>query len=79
MTAAQDQLIRKIADAILAAVAEAGPLGAPGGHLYAALMAHGATLDQYESFMAGLVRAGLVTKRGECYHITAAGRREVAR
>jgi len=48
-------------------VALAGPLGAPGGHLYAALMSAGCTLNQFEQIMSGLVQSGDLAKRGECY------------
>lgn len=41
----------------------------PGGHLYAELMAFGATLQQYEQIMAGLVQAGMLRKSGELYFI----------
>ena len=43
MTPAPEQVkaLRAVLDAILAAVAEAGPMGAPGGVIYAALMAQG--------------------------------------
>lgn len=69
MTLEQIKALKAIADAIIETVALAGPLGAPGGHLYAALMAHGVTLQQYEQIMAGLVRAGKLSKHGECYKV----------
>lgn len=59
--------IRAIADAIIEAVKVAGPMGAPGGTIYAALMAHGITLSQYEQFMAALVGAGKLRKEGLLY------------
>lgn len=54
--------------AIRGTIAECGPMGAPGGVLYAALMGHGCTLSQFESIMGALVRSGRVRKVGECYH-----------
>lgn len=69
MTPQQVKALRSICDAIIEAVRAAGPLGAPGGILYAALMSHGCTLAQYEQIMAGLVRAGMLRKSGECYHV----------
>lgn len=56
-----------IADSIIESVKAAGKGGAPGGVIYAALMQQGCTLNQYESLMAGLVRAGKLEKRGELY------------
>jgi hypothetical protein len=69
MTPAQSQALKQVCDAVLEAVKAAGPLGAPGGHIYAALMPSGCTLSQYESLMAGLCRAGMLRKSGQCYHI----------
>ena len=69
MTIEQLQAIRQIADAIVDMVAQSGPLGAPGGHIYATLMGAGCSLHQYEQLMSGLVRAGKLRKQGECYHI----------
>lgn len=75
MKISSDQLraIAKIADAIVDAVTVAGPAGAPGGVLYAALMNFGCSLDQFESFMAGLIRVGRVEKRGDCYFLPTKG------
>lgn len=69
MTTEQAKVLRFIAGAVIEAVAAAGPTGAPGGILYAALMAHGCTYDQFTQIMGGLVQAKLLTKSGECYHI----------
>ena len=73
-TAAQVKLLRMVADAIIDAVKAAGPLGAPAGVLYAALMGHGCTLSQFEQIMGGMVRAGLLTRSGDLYHVAEAGR-----
>lgn len=70
MTQDQINALRRIADAIIQACQESGPLGAPGGHIYAALMVQGCTLHQYEQIMAGLVRAGMLSRSGDCYHAT---------
>lgn len=64
-------VIRQIADAIVQTAKEAGPMGIPGGHVYAALMTYGLRLDQYEQIMAALVQAGKLRREGECYHATA--------
>lgn len=68
MTTEQIRAIRAIASEILEAIKDSGPIGAPGGVMYAYLMTQGCTLHQFEQIMAGLVRAGYVTKSGECYH-----------
>jgi len=67
MTIEQIKALKAVADAIIETVQGAGPMGAPGGHIYAALMAQGCTLHQYEQIMSGLVRAGKLRKSGECY------------
>lgn len=56
-----------LANAVVDAVRGAGSMGAPAGTLYAALMAHGCTLAQFESLMAGLVRVGRLTQAGHLY------------
>lgn len=61
------KLLMLIGDVIIESVQAAGPLGAPSGILYAALMTHGCTLDQYEGIMSGLVSAGKLEKRGDLY------------
>lgn len=67
MTIAQLKALKAIADAIIETVSLSGPFGAPGGHIYAALMAHGCTIHQYEQIMAGLCQANKIRKEGECY------------
>lgn len=65
---AKASLLLAMCDAILATVAAADPvIGAPGGHIYAALMHVGLTLDQFEQVMALLVKVGKVRKSGQCY------------
>ena len=68
-TAQEDNALRGLAAAIVDAVKVAGPTGAPGGILYAALMAHGCTLGQFESIMGAMVSAGMLRKSGQCYHV----------
>lgn len=60
-------ILKAICDAIIESVKAGGPLGTPGGTLYAALMAQGCTLQQFEQIMAALVSAGKLEKRGELY------------
>jgi len=62
-------LIKMVWESIIEAVREAGSQGAPGGHLYAALMAHGFSLEQFQTIMGSLVRVGELEKRGECYFV----------
>lgn len=69
MTNAQINALRAVAAAIIDSVKAAGPTGASGGVIYAALMAQGCTLSQYQSIMSGLVRAGMLTQNGDCYFV----------
>lgn len=50
------------------------PMGAPGGAIYAAMQSHGATLNQYQSFMSGLTGQGMLIQDGDCFHITEKGK-----
>ena len=52
---------------IVEAVKDMGPMGAPSGPMYAALMTTGMTLDQYQTIMDGLVAAGKLKRRGHVY------------
>jgi hypothetical protein len=71
MTQAQIQALRMIADAIVEAVRAAGTTGAPGGVIYAALMAHGCTYNQFTSLMSGMVKANLLRREGDLYFLPA--------
>jgi hypothetical protein len=73
--AEQIAALRAIADAIVEAVKAAGPVGAPSGVIYAALMASGCTLAQYESIMSAMVRSGIFTRHGDLYRVAPATRR----
>jgi hypothetical protein len=57
--------LQQIALAIRDTVKEAGPMGAPSGHLYAAMMATGCTLDQYQQIIAIMVRKGMIRQQGD--------------
>jgi hypothetical protein len=61
--------IIEISRAIVEAVKAAGELGAPAGTLYAALMAAGCTLTQFEGIMGGMTRGGILTKSGHIYRV----------
>lgn len=65
--AQQAKALAAILNIIVDTVKDAGPMGAPSGPMYAALMAQGCTLSQYQSLMSALVRAGKLTQRGNLY------------
>lgn len=54
-------------DAVIDAVKQAGPQGAPAGPMYAAMMTGGVTLEQFEKMMALIVTAGRLRKSGDLY------------
>jgi hypothetical protein len=54
-----------IANAIIEAVREAGPEGAPASSLYLALAERGCSFSQFEQLMSALVSAGKL--RQDCY------------
>lgn len=60
----------QLLDALVEAVRAGGPNGVPGGTLYAALMAHGCSLQQYERLMDHLVQAGRLNKEGHLFFAT---------
>lgn len=66
--------LRRVSMAILGMIREIGRAGVPGGTIYAALMTHGCTMEQYEAIMDGLVGAKLVTKSGQLYFACGGGR-----
>lgn len=66
--------VQRIGLAVLETIAESGSTGAPGGVIYAALQAQGATYSQFESLMSGMVKTGMVTLEDDCYQITEPGR-----
>ena len=57
--------LQQVVSAVLESIRAAGPSGAPAGVIYAALMAHGCNLSQFESLMAGLERAGKIRREGD--------------
>jgi hypothetical protein len=56
---------RRVALAVTMVVNET-PTGAPGGTLYAALLAY-LTVDQFEAMMRPLVAAERISRRGDVY------------
>jgi hypothetical protein len=63
----RDVALKLIADAVVDSVREAGPLGAPAGPLYAAIMTYGMQLYQFDALMDALVGAGKLRKSGHLY------------
>lgn len=64
MTAQQKIGLLQVIQAIRQAVIESGSLGCPEGHVYAALMAQGCTIGQFEDIIALMVRTGAIQKKG---------------
>ena len=64
LTPEQKRQLNAVVDGILDAIKVAGDHGAPEGVLYAALMAHGCTLNQFHSIIGAMARGGLVRKAG---------------
>jgi hypothetical protein len=62
-----EKALKAIGDAIIESIKATGDAGMPGGTLYAALMTHGATLEQYEAIMGALVAVGKLRKSGQLY------------
>jgi hypothetical protein len=59
----------EVVSVLYQAIAAAGELGVPSGHLYAMSMNSFASVDAYESCIRLLVKSGLVTTNG---HLLAA-------
>lgn len=55
---------------VIEAVEAAGEHGAPGGVLYAAMQAHGASMSQFQSLMQTLTNPGYLVLDGDCYRST---------
>lgn len=69
ITERQRAALHDVIDAVLNAVRAGGPTGAPGGVIYASLMAGGCSFNQYTSLMAGLVRHGKLRQDGDLYFV----------
>jgi hypothetical protein len=63
----QHRALLLLVDGIVESVRAAGDLGVPGGVLYAALMAHGCSLEQFEGLMSALVGLGKLRRSGDLY------------
>ena len=70
----EKQAVVKLMAAVVEACDMADPLiGAPGGILYAGLMDF-MGLAEFDNLMHGMVHAGALLKRGQCYFVTDTGR-----
>lgn len=66
--------LQQVGLGVLEAVEAGGEVGAPAGVLYATMQTAGATLNQFNSFMDGLVSKGMLTlDDSHCYHLTKEG------
>lgn len=71
--------VQCVARALLDAIVDVAPHGAPSGPMYAVLMAQGCTLTQYRSIIASMLRNGLITAEEDVHgepvllHITPKG------
>ena len=74
MTPQQAKALQAVAKAII----ESCKTFAPGGVIYAALMAQGCTLNQFQQIMSQLVSAGMLTQDGDCYTATEKGNKFAA-
>lgn len=61
------QTLSLLVNAIVDTIKESGPMGAPGGVLYAALMTRGFSLEEFEILMRVVVATGRVYKTGHLY------------
>ena len=74
MNQAQIELLQRIGLGVMEAVEAADDFGAPAGPMFAAMQAQGASLNQFQSIMGGLIRKGMLTEVNQCFYITTAGR-----
>ena len=61
------KVLALLVDAVVETIKESGPMGAPGGVLYAALMTRGFSLEEFEILMRVVVATGRVYKTGHLY------------
>jgi hypothetical protein len=62
--AAQVVMVRAILSVMLDAIKESGPGGAVEGHLYAAMMTTGMSLEQFQTFVQGAIDRGFIRRQG---------------
>lgn len=73
----QKLALNRVIFAVLDTIVGTGKEGAKSTVMYAAMMAQGATLNQFQSLMGSLVKKGLVFFEDEKYFITDAGTKHV--
>ena len=66
-TTTQQSALNTVVKAVLETIREMGKDGAPSGVLFAALQTQGCTLNQFQSLMGALERAGKVALKYDCY------------
>jgi hypothetical protein len=64
------ELAKRVVNAVLETIREESEHGVPGGIIYAALMAKGASFEGYTSIMWSLQKSGLVVKHGGLFFPT---------
>lgn len=70
MTPTQIRALATVSLGVIEAVEVAGEQGAPGGVLYAAMQAQGASLSQFQGIMRTLVNPGYLVLEDDCYRST---------
>ena len=70
MTPTQIRAVAQVSLGVLEAVEVAGHQGAPGGVLFAAMQAQGASLNQFQSIMGTLTKPGYLVLEDDCYRST---------
>lgn len=73
MNALELRAMRAVITAILNAINDAGPLGAPSSAIFLALQAHGATNSMCTSIINQLDSMGLVVITTDCIRLTVEG------
>jgi len=68
----QQQQVLAVINAVYETIKDMGKDGAPSGILYAGLMAKGCSLNQYNSLIGLLIKAGKVRQAGDVLYATSA-------
>lgn len=63
------QALNLAVSVIIDTIKDAGPLGAPSGPMYAALSAHGMTLNTYNSIIDALTRVGKIRQENHVLYL----------
>lgn len=65
-TRGQLNAIKIAVEVILDIAKDAGPMGAPSGVIYAAMMGHGMTLNSYQQILGAMQRTGKIVVEYDC-------------